>query len=98
MNIEIIESGRVAEVFQHEPRAQAIFRKLVLETFSERCAVKGKRLGHARGSAYRRAAVDGCYNVSNGVLLAPTFYKLYDRHLMGIRPDTLTVHFAPGIE
>ncbi|MDA8518614.1 MULTISPECIES: HNH endonuclease [unclassified Citrobacter] len=89
----------MAEVFQRDPRAQAVFRKLVMENFGERCAVTGKRLNGVLEAAHiEGAAVDGCYNASNGVLLAPTFHKLYDRHMMGINPDTMTVHFAPGIE
>jgi len=99
IDVELQASGRVTEVFQRDPRAQAVFRKLLLENFGERCAVTGKRLNGVLEAAHiEGAAVDGCYNASNGVLLAPTFHKLYDRHMMGINPETLTVHFASGIE
>lgn len=99
IDVELKASGRVTEVFQRDPRAQAVFRKLVLENFDGRCAVTNKRLNGVLEAAHiEGAAVDGCYNASNGVLLAPTFHKLYDRHMMGINPDTMTVHFAPGIE
>lgn len=99
IDVELKASGRVAEVFQRDPRAQAVFRKLVLENFGERCAVTGKRLNGVLEAAHiEGVAVDGCYNASNGVLLAPTFHKLYDRHMMGINPETLAVHFSPGIE
>lgn len=37
-------------------------------------------------------------NPSNGILMAPTFHKLFDRGLMAINPESLGVHFAPGIE
>ncbi|QMM52597.1 HNH endonuclease [Enterobacter sp. RHB15-C17] len=99
IDIELKASGRVAEVFLRDPRAQAVFRKLVLENFGERCAVSRKHLGGVLEAAHiEGAAVDGCYNASNGVLLSPTFHKLYDRHLMGINPESMTVHFASGIE
>ena len=92
-------NGRVSEVFQRDPQAQSQFREWVRENFAFRCAVTGKHLGGVLEAAHiEAAAVEGCYNASNGVLLAPTFHKLYDRHLMGINPDTMTVHFAPGIE
>lgn len=99
IDVELKASGRVTEVFLRDPRAQAVFRKLVLENFDGRCAVTEKRLNGVLEAAHiEGAAVDGCYNASNGVLLAPTFHKLYDRHMMGINPETMTVHFAPGIE
>lgn len=99
LDVELKASGRMAEVFQRDPRAQSVFRQLVLENFGERCAVTGKHLNGVLEAAHiEGAAVDGCYNASNGVLLAPTFHKLYDRHMMGINPETMTVHFAPGIE
>ncbi|HEF0064738.1 TPA: HNH endonuclease [Citrobacter pasteurii] len=99
LDVELKASGRVAEVFQRDPRAQSVFRKLVLENFGERCAVTGKHLNGVLEAAHiEGAALDGCYNASTGVLLSPTFHKLYDRHMMGINPETMTVHFAPGIE
>lgn len=34
-----------------------------------------------------------------GILtLSPTLHKLFDRHLMGVNPETLTVHFRSDIE
>ena len=99
LDVELKASGRVTEVFQRDPRAQSVFRKLVIENFGERCAVTGKQLNGVLEAAHiEGAAVDGCYNASNGLLLAPTFHKLYDRHMMGINPETMTVHFVPGIE
>ena len=99
MDIEFNASGRVAEVFQRDPRAQAKFREMVLKNFDGRCAVTGKRLNGVLEAAHiEGAAVRGCYNASNGVLLSPTFHRLFDRHMMGIDPVTLKVSFAPGIE
>lgn len=98
-DVKISASGSVREVFQRDAAAQAQFRKLVLENFGERCAVTGKRLNGVLEAAHiEGAVVEGCYNASNGILLAPTFHKLYDRHMMGINPETMTVHFSPGIE
>ncbi|HBC0018006.1 TPA: HNH endonuclease [Enterobacter hormaechei subsp. xiangfangensis] len=94
-DFEMKAGGRITETFQRDPEAQRIFRDFVRENFDGRCAVSGKRLGGKCQAAHiEPAAVDGCYNASNGVLLSPTLHVLYDAHLMGINPETLAVHFT----
>lgn len=60
--------------------------------------VSGKHLGGVLEAAHIEGADLGCYSAGNGILLSPTLHKLFDRHLMGINPETLTVHFKPGVE
>lgn len=99
INIELKASGRITEVFRRDPRAQQLFREMVVKAFGNRCAVTKKRLNGILEAAHiEEAAVDGCYNANNGILLSPTFHKLFDRHQMGIDPDTLKIHFKQGIE
>lgn len=85
-------------VRQRDAAVQAEFRALVRRNFGDRCAVSGKRLGGVLEAAHIEGADLGCYNVGNGILLSPTLHKLFDRHLMGINPETLTVHFQGDIE
>jgi predicted restriction endonuclease len=66
---------------------------LVRQNFGGRCAVSGKHLGGVLEAAHIEGADLGCYSVGNGILLSPTLHKLFDRHLMGVNPETLTVHF-----
>lgn len=85
-------------VMQRDAAIQAEFRVLVRQNFGGRCAVSGKHLGGLLEAAHIEGADLGCYSVGNGILLSPTLHKLFDRHLMGVNPETLTVHFKPGIE
>ena len=85
-------------VMQRDAAIQAEFRVLVRQNFGGRCAVSGKHLGGVLEAAHIEGADLGCYSVGNGILLSPTLHKLFDRHLMGVNPETLTVHFKPGIE
>ena len=85
-------------VRQRDAAVQAEFRAMVRTNFADRCAVSGKHLGGVLEAAHIEGADLGCYSVGNGILLSPTLHKLFDRHLMGINPETLTVHFKPGVE
>lgn len=85
-------------VRQRDTAVQAEFRAMVRRNFSDRCAVSGKHLGGVLEAALIEGADMGCYSVGNGILLSPTLHKLFDRHLMGVNPETLTVHFRSDIE
>ena len=85
-------------VRQRDAVVQAEFRAMVRQNFGNRCAVSGKILGGVLEAAHIEGAALGCYSVGNGILLSPTLHKLFDRNLMGVNPETLTVHFKPGIE
>lgn len=87
------------EVSVRDVHVQSQFRELVEKNFGSRCAVSGKHLNGVLEAAHiEPTSVAGCYNASNGVLLSPTFHRLFDTNMMGIDPDTLQVHFASGIE
>jgi predicted restriction endonuclease len=61
---------------------------MVRRNFGDRCAVSGKHLGGVLEAAHIEGADMGCYSVGNGILLSPTLHKLFDRHLMGVNPET----------
>ncbi|MFS9904450.1 HNH endonuclease signature motif containing protein [Salmonella enterica] len=87
------------EVSVRDVHIQSQFRELVDKNFGSLCAVSGKHLNGVLEAAHiEPTSVAGCYNASNGILLSPTFHRLFDTNMMGIGPDTLQVHFASGIE
>ena len=83
------------EVSVRDVHVQSQFRELVDKNFGSLCAVSG---GVLEAAHIEPTSVAGCYNASNGILLSPTFHRLFDTNMMGIDPDTLQVHFASGIE
>lgn len=85
-------------VRQRDAAIQAEFKAELCYNFGYRCAVSGKHLGGVLDAAHIESAVKGDYSASNGILLSPTLHRLFDANKMGINPETMTVHFKPGIE
>lgn len=98
-DIRMRSPGSRREVSVRDVHVQSQFRELVDKNFGSLCAVSGKHLNGVLEAAHiEPTSVAGCYNASNGILLSPTFHRLFDTNMMGINPDTLQVHFASGIE
>ena len=97
-DIELVGKNKQITTTQRDPRVQKQFRAFVFHNFGDRCAITGKKLNGHLHAAHIEDAIHGCYNASNGILMSPTFHTLFDRKQMGINPETMTVHFAPGIE
>lgn len=85
-------------VRQRDAAIQAEFKTALCYNFGYRCAVSGKHLGGVLEAAHIESAAKGDYSASNGILLSPTLHRLFDANKMGINPETMTVHFKPGIE
>lgn len=85
-------------VRQRDAAIQAEFKADLCYNFGYRCAVSGKYLGGVLDAAHIESAAKGDYSASNGILLSPTLHRLFDANKMGINPETMTVHFKPGIE
>lgn len=85
-------------VRQRDAAIQAEFKAELCYNFGYRCAVSGKHLGGVLDAAHIESAAKGDYSASNGILLSPTLHRLFDANKMGINPETMTVHFKPGIE
>lgn len=83
---------------QRDAAIQAEFKTALCYNFGYRCAVSGKHLGGVLEAAHIESAAKGDYSASNGILLSPTLHRLFDANKMGINPETMTVHFKPGIE
>ncbi|MDG9959963.1 HNH endonuclease [Klebsiella michiganensis] len=98
-DIRMRSSSFRREVSVRDVHVQSQFRELVDKNFGSLCAVSGKHLNGVLEAAHiEPTSVAGCYNASNGILLSPTFHRLFDTNMMGIDPDTLQIHFASGIE
>ncbi|EOC9363673.1 HNH endonuclease [Enterobacter asburiae] len=97
-DIELAGKNKQVTTTQRDPRIQKQFRTFVFRNFGDCCAITGKKLNGHLHAAHIEDAIHGCYNASNGILMSPTFHTLFDRKQMGINPETMTVHFAPGIE
>lgn len=95
-DIELVGSVQERTVKQRDAAKQKTFREYCFENFGDRCAISGKKLGGVLEAAHIQHGIRN--NPSNGILMAPTFHKLFDRGLMAINPESLGVHFAPGIE
>ncbi|EEF4622758.1 hypothetical protein GJ825_22560, partial [Salmonella enterica] len=95
---DIVATGRTVEVTHKTRHAgdQADFKKRVWDNFNRCCAVTGCPLpeGILEAAHIEAVTVEGNNNTSNGLLLEVTLHRLYDKGLMGINPDGLTVHFA----
>ncbi|MFS8058462.1 HNH endonuclease [Klebsiella michiganensis] len=95
-DIELVGDIHERTMRQRDAGKQKAFKELLIENFDGRCAITGKRLNGVLEAAHIEHGIRN--NASNGILMAPTFHKLFDRHEMGIDPETMTVHFKPGIE
>lgn len=58
-----------------------------------KCAIEGIALAGVLEAAHISHGED--FSDYNGILMTPTMHALFDRHLIGIEPDTLTVHVSP---
>lgn len=70
-----------------------IFRRVVLQAYSERCAISGLKLINGRGRAEVAAAhirpveANGPDIVSNGIALSGTVHWMFDRGLLSLTDD-----------
>ncbi|MEZ6878433.1 HNH endonuclease [Enterobacter sp. KBR-315C3_2022] len=91
-------TGRTVEVTHNTRHAgdQADFRKRVWANFNGRCAVTGYALPEGILEAAHIEAITEAANnnTSNGILLEVSLHRMFDKGLMGINPDDLSVHFA----
>lgn len=90
--------GRTVEVTHKVRHAgdQADFKRRVWDNFNGRCAITGYQLPEGILEAAHIEAITEAANnnTSNGLLLEVTLHRMFDKGLMGVNPDDLTVHFA----
>ncbi len=78
-----------------ERPGQAAFRRDLKSVYDNRCCISGCTVAEVLQAAH----IDGYLsevsdNIRNGLLLRSDFHTLFDRHLIGIDPDTLLIHVA----
>lgn len=91
-------TGRTVEV-THKARHtgdQADFKRRIWNNFNGRCAITGYPLPEGILEAAHIEAITEAANnnTSNGLLLEVSLHRMFDKGLLGINPDDLTVHFA----
>lgn len=77
---------------------QSDFKHRVNMNFGGRCAISGHNTGELLQACHIQPfAVAQNNSTSNGILMDVGLHVLFDRDLMCINPDTMTVHFKSGL-
>lgn len=77
---------------------QSDFKHRVNMNFGSRCAISGHNTGELLQACHIQPfAVAQNNSTSNGILMDVGLHVLFDRDLMCINPDTMTVHFKSGL-
>ncbi|EFA5212897.1 HNH endonuclease [Escherichia coli] len=91
-------TGRTVEVTHKVRHAgdQADFKRRVWDNFNGRCAITGYPLPEGILEAAHIEAIteSANNNTSNGLLLEVSLHRMFDKGLMGINPEDLTIHFS----
>lgn len=91
--VKLTATGSERTVYQRDVAAQASFRRRLFTLWGGKCAIEGIALAGVLEAAHITHGED--FSDDNGILMTPTMHALFDRHLIGIEPDTLTVHVSP---
>jgi putative restriction endonuclease len=71
---------------------QAMFRERVVAAYGELCAICRLRRTRLLDAAHIRPDADGGQpDIANGISLCKLHHAAFDQHLIGIRPDVLTI-------
>lgn len=74
-------------------RGQQKFRKNLLDLYQEQCCVTGCDIIHILEAAHIKPYLgENDNHPSNGLLLRADIHTLFDLDLLGIHPETLTIH------
>lgn len=90
---ESIETALFSDRIVRTRTNQNDFKERVAANFGYRCAITNS--GEALEAAHIEPVGTGNNNTSNGLLMLACLHRLFDAGLMGINPDSLTVHFKP---
>ncbi|QGQ23930.1 HNH endonuclease [Gimesia benthica] len=92
-----IELERVLRVVTQR-LGQGVFRDELIQMYEGKCAITGCNAIEALEAAHIDPYCNtGSNDPSNGLLLRADIHKLFDRNLVGIEPDSLTVHISASI-
>lgn len=77
-------------------KGQAAFRNALLADCRDCCVVSGCNLAELLEAAHIDPYMDiNSQSVDNGWILRADLHTLFDRHLLGFHPESLTVHIHP---
>lgn len=77
---------------------QARFRQMVLKAYRTACGMCSLRHSELLDAAHiLEDAGGGEPEVSNGIALCKIHHAAFDRHILGVRPDTLEVHVRKDV-
>ncbi|HAV1601573.1 TPA: hypothetical protein JG832_002464 [Enterobacter hormaechei subsp. xiangfangensis] len=93
--VTLTAEGSERTVYQRDAAAQASFKRRLVTLWGGKCGIEGIALAGVLEAAHISHGTN--YNDDNGILMTPTMHALFDRHLVGIEPATLTVHVSPSL-
>lgn len=74
---------------------QAVFRRILVAAYNQRCAVTGCAAPNALEAAHVEPfKVGGIDTLSNGILLRADLHRLFDAGQVAVNPSTLTLHLS----
>jgi hypothetical protein len=74
----------------------ARFSKQVTDAYGGHCAMCGLDSGLIESAhIYPAAAVGSPDTVTNGIALCPTHHTAFDRHIVGVHPDSRSISYNP---
>ncbi len=92
------DPARWQQVARRIRQGQPMFRKELLYSYAQACAVSGHGPEEVLEAAHIRPhAVSGLNASTNGLLLRADLHTLFDDELLRIHPDTLTVWIHPTL-
>ena len=99
-NVEQLEGDkRAIEMTRTIRDGQARFRNMLLSHYGCMCMVTGEKLDAVIEAAHI-SPYDGnkSNDISNGLLLRVDIHRLFDKNLLAIEPNSLTIHLHPSLE
>jgi hypothetical protein len=92
------DRDRIINRYNAWRHGQTEFKKELLKAYGKCCAITGCSSEEALEAAHIEPYRDTKDNdPKNGLLLRADIHTLFDRHLIGIDPDTMTVYVAPSL-
>ena len=92
-------AGAAAKVTRQvrERPGQAKFRRTLKLAYGHRCCISGCSVPEVlEGAHIDRYLDEESHHIQNGLLLRADLHMLFDRHLIAIDPETMSVHVAKG--
>jgi hypothetical protein len=77
---------------------QSKFRKSVIQNYKSTCAISGTQVEEVLEAAHiNQHANKGDNKIQNGILLRADLHILFDRNLILVHPEKLSIHLSPAL-